>query len=165
MNPLRRRNARAMWDLHYGPNMTPMVDVVMVILIFFMASASVLGPEWFLKTALPRSRATPQIDPTKEPVRLRIELAREGSGPTTASLDGGPAERLSVLPARVDAKQKAAAGAELIVLIAPSSAVPYDDVVRVHEVCFGTGITKVGLIDSASASPAPTPAPAPTTTK
>lgn len=157
MNPLRRRNARAQWDLHYGPNMTPMVDVVMVILIFFMASASVLGPEWFLKTALPRARATPQIDPTKEPVRLRIELAREGSGPTTVSIDGGPSQGLARLAARVDERQRAAAGAELIVLIAPGPSVPYNDVVRVHEICFGTGISKVGLIDSAAAPPAPTP--------
>lgn len=35
------------------PNMTPMVDVTLVILIFFMASATIAGPEWFLRAALP----------------------------------------------------------------------------------------------------------------
>jgi len=43
--------------------MTPMVDVVMVILIFFMASAAFLGAEWFLKAAIPSKRGaarTPQ---------------------------------------------------------------------------------------------------------
>lgn len=151
MNPLRRRNARALWDLHYGPNMTPMVDVVMVILVFFMASASVLGPEWYLKSALPRAAAAPQIDPTKEPVRLRIELARLNDGPTTVSLDGGPGEPVGTLPARLEEKQKAAVGAELIVLIAPQNNVPYNVVVHVHEVCFKAGISKVGLIDTATA--------------
>jgi len=37
----------------FGPNMTPMVDVTLVILIFFMASATIAGPEWFLRADLP----------------------------------------------------------------------------------------------------------------
>ena len=32
----RGRTALRQWELRFGPNMTPMVDVVMVILIFFM---------------------------------------------------------------------------------------------------------------------------------
>ncbi|MEM9372464.1 MAG: biopolymer transporter ExbD [Planctomycetota bacterium] len=36
-----------------APNMTPMVDVTLVILIFFMASATIAGPEWFLRAQLP----------------------------------------------------------------------------------------------------------------
>ena len=42
----RRRSALYTWQLQFGPNMTPMVDVVMVILIFFMASATFAGAEW-----------------------------------------------------------------------------------------------------------------------
>ena len=42
---------------HVGPNMTPMVDVVMVILIFFMTWMSFVGAEWFLRTALPKQGA------------------------------------------------------------------------------------------------------------
>lgn len=34
--------------------MTPMVDVVMVILVFFMVSAAFLGPEWLLGSLVPR---------------------------------------------------------------------------------------------------------------
>ncbi|MFZ4431104.1 MAG: biopolymer transporter ExbD [Phycisphaerales bacterium] len=55
----RNRSARATHESHYGPNMTPMVDVVMVILIFFMASAAILGPEWFIKSNLPVMAAAP----------------------------------------------------------------------------------------------------------
>jgi len=128
--------------------MTPMVDVVMVILIFFMASASVLGPEWFLKTALPRAQAAPLIDPTRQPVRLRIELRREGPSPTVASIDGGEAFPLAELPARLSERRAAAEGAELIILVAPQDRVPYDDVVSLHELCFRAGIRKVGLIEA-----------------
>ncbi|MCH7961632.1 MAG: biopolymer transporter ExbD [Planctomycetes bacterium] len=41
------------WEMHFGPNMTPMVDVVMVILIFFMAGTAVIAPELFLAAGLP----------------------------------------------------------------------------------------------------------------
>lgn len=148
MNPLRRRNARAVWDLHYGPNMTPMVDVVMVILIFFMASASVLGPEWFLKTALPRAQPAQQVDPEKQPVRLRIEMTRDGAGPTLASIDGVDPQPLAALTGRLRDRITQADGAEIIILVAPHEAVPYDEVVRLHELCFRAGIRKVGLIEA-----------------
>lgn len=151
MNPLRRRNARAVWDLHYGPNMTPMVDVVMVILIFFMASASVLGPEWFLKSALPRAQAAPTVDPAKPPLRLRIELRRQGASPavapTLAVIDGGEPMPLDDVYTRLVERLAAADGAEIIILVAPQDSVPYDQVVRLHELCFRAGIRKVGLIE------------------
>lgn len=47
------RTAWRRYESAFGPNMTPMVDVVMVILVFFMASAAFLGPEWFVKSVLP----------------------------------------------------------------------------------------------------------------
>ncbi len=40
----------------FGPNMTPMVDVTLVILIFFMASATIAGQEWFLRADLPEDQ-------------------------------------------------------------------------------------------------------------
>jgi biopolymer transport protein ExbD len=44
-------------QVHYdsGPNMTPLVDVVMVILIFLMLAGSFVGAEHFLKSNLPFS--------------------------------------------------------------------------------------------------------------
>lgn len=147
MSLLRRRNALSTWELHYGPNMTPMVDVVMVILVFFMASTSILGPEWFLRAALPRARANPQVDPAKEPVRIRVEVKR--AGPVAAIvIDGAAPVPVSEVESRLTERQKAANGAEIIVLVAPDTAAPYEAVVHVHEVCYRLGITKVGLIDT-----------------
>jgi len=51
--PLRRRNIVDGSRGHFGPTMTPMVDVVLVILIFFMASTTIAGREWFLRASLP----------------------------------------------------------------------------------------------------------------
>jgi biopolymer transport protein ExbD len=51
--PLSNRNVLNR-SSRFGPNMTPMVDVTLVILIFFMASASIAGHEWFLRADLPK---------------------------------------------------------------------------------------------------------------
>lgn len=117
---LRRRDALHHHSLHFGPNMTPMVDVVMVILVFFMASAAFLGPEWFLPSliaqppapASPASKAATSTDPfALAPVQKVITLTRRGAaspaGPSPpfssstaasaggasvlASIDGAPA--------------------------------------------------------------------------
>lgn len=53
--PLNRRNVLTR-SSRFGPNMTPMVDVTLVILIFFMASASIAGHEWFLRADLPETQ-------------------------------------------------------------------------------------------------------------
>src|SRR4051794_7534069 len=46
----RRRRPLKKMAAHVGPNMTPMVDVVMCILIFFMLGSSFVVPELFLKS-------------------------------------------------------------------------------------------------------------------
>jgi biopolymer transport protein ExbD len=53
--PLNQRNVLTR-SSRFGPNMTPMVDVTLVILIFFMASASIAGHEWFLRADLPETQ-------------------------------------------------------------------------------------------------------------
>lgn len=142
----RQRSARAVYEAHSGPNMTPMVDVVMVILIFFMASAAMLGPEWFLKAALP---VTAKGTPERPPVKLAVRLAPgpEGSAHAYVSIDGDPERDLMLEQARgLLEAQHAAAGERLLVLITPDPAVNYDDVVRVHEWCAAIGIKQVGLM-------------------
>ncbi|MBO6512943.1 MAG: biopolymer transporter ExbD [Phycisphaerales bacterium] len=49
---LRRRSVFDKGNQRSGPMMTPMVDVVLVILIFFMASTTIAGYEWFLEAGV-----------------------------------------------------------------------------------------------------------------
>lgn len=139
-----RRSAAAAFDMHYGPNMTPMVDVTLVILIFFMASAAFLGPEWFVNAALPvrAAQRTPEPDST---TRLRVTLS-PGPGGRGTLADAGDQHALS--PAALDAfltgEARRLGPANLIVIVEPAPTVPYEDVVRVHEACARLGI-KVGL--------------------
>ncbi|MCC6321383.1 MAG: biopolymer transporter ExbD [Phycisphaerales bacterium] len=167
---LRRRDALHMHSLHFGPNMTPMVDIVMVILIFFMASAAFLGNEWFLKAAIPfeagRGRSPDKKnDPLAlPPTRTDILLDVDAQGRTTVTLGTG-LQRASIdeFLAYIERFRADKAAGEIEVVIRPSSKVPYADVVRVHAACDDVGIYKVGIgvARTAGSAPAPSPGPAP----
>ncbi|MGD9790414.1 MAG: ExbD/TolR family protein [Phycisphaerales bacterium] len=160
MRPMRRRNALAVHELHYGPNMTPMVDVVMVILVFFMASAAVLGPEWFLGTSIPVKASADASAPPPEHKPVRVELRLVDGGVVVMI---GARERVAFNAAEALLMDEIAVsgGREAIVLVAPGPDVPYDVVVRVHEWIARAGVTKLGIDDGVGEKPeSPTDAPA-----
>lgn len=144
--------------MHYGPNMTPMVDVVMVILVFFMASTAVMGPEWMLRTALPvrRAAALPSEVPREE-VRLDVTVRVAPGGHVLiegAGIEGGDDRALAAALER----EAARVGPENVtLLVTPSADVPYDDLVRLHEICHALKITKIGLLEAAFDSGSGTP--------
>lgn len=165
----RRRRALDVASLHFGPNMTPMVDVVMVILVFFMASSAVLGPEWFIKSALPvRSAAagagtdTLRLEFTLRSVSIDdngantagaqagAESSRTGAAArastrtvvTGESLTDAP---LTALASRLEQLAKDNAGREIAVLLKPDARVPMQDLVFAHDACNRLGIAKVGM--------------------
>ncbi len=151
----RRKTALQTYDGHIGPNMTPMVDVVMVILIFFMASASILGPTWLLRTSLP-PKPSPTVQPPKdELVRLKVQLELKagntfarwteaiGEAPPIPAAESGSG--LKVLQARLTELSRSHELSKIVVLIDPAANVPYSDVIQIHSICQQLGIDKVGL--------------------
>lgn len=175
--PLRRRMASDLGTMHFGPNMTPMVDVVMVILVFFMVSAAFLGPEWLLGGLVPKTPPAQAGAPTTPgagapkgadplataPVRFVIVLRGNaagtgvlatGAGMTDATIEGV----MEALAARVGT-----AADQIEVLIKADAGVPWSAVVRVHELAQRLGVRRVGpqmAAPSLPASPAPVPIPA-----
>ena len=77
----------------YGPNLAPMVDVVLVILIFFMASIVFVGPEWFLPAAIPADRAAEAAevdDPYALPdPTLSVRVSMNENIPVVSGLGAG----------------------------------------------------------------------------
>jgi biopolymer transport protein ExbD len=142
-NAWRRRNAQALYESHAGPNMTPMVDVVMVILIFFMASTAFLGPEWFLKTHLPKAGAAAPAN-ANDLTRLRVVLTMNPENHAVATVNGLSLS-LADLETKLAEDVKHTTPDNIVVLIEPAPEVPYDDVVKVHEMCARLGIAKAGL--------------------
>lgn len=156
---LKRRDALHSHSMHFGPNMTPMVDVVMVILIFFMASAAFLGSEWFLRAAIPfeagRGTSTSKPnDPTAlPPVKLDLLMDVDESGRVVVTfppLVRAPVEQFF---ARIAEFKSDKSAGDIEVVIRPTPRVPYADVVRVHAACDDAGIYKLGISVSRPAKP------------
>lgn len=160
----RHRTSRETYDLHYGPNMTPMVDVVMVILVFFMASAAILGPTWFLRAALPPQPKDAVTTPAKDDLlRMRIFIERSPDGTvfvrwTEAKGDAAPQPSPKAFASITELKQRLNQlvglhqAWRLVVLIDPQPNVPMQDVVTVHAACQSLGIEKVGLASTTEKS-------------
>ncbi len=163
---LRRRDALHTHSLHFGPNMTPMVDVVMVILIFFMVSAAFMGDEWFLRAAIPfefgRGGSPDKANDPLElpPDRVEVVLETDGVGRTLVTflnLSGASVEQFEE---RVNAFPRGPETANLEVVIKAAAAVPYRDVIRAHSALDRAGVVKVGV--SVKQAPRPQPiAPTP----
>ncbi len=117
------------------PNMTPMVDVTLVILIFFMASATIAGPEWFLRAGLPEP--TPPVSSLNLPSPvLRTEVfTRDGA---TLVRGFGPERSLDDAVAAVEALDPTVASG-LVVEIEPADDAPYAQVVRLHAALVAAG--------------------------
>lgn len=150
----RRRDALHNWSLHFGPNMTPMVDVVMVILVFFMASAAFIGSQWFLKAAVvPEAKAAPTTPPPPAqddpfalpPARVHVTLESSETGETLATALDQTRVPLADFLAKIAAMPRGAETSALEVLVQPAASVPYNDVIRVHEAYHAVGVTKVGI--------------------
>jgi biopolymer transport protein ExbD len=133
--------------------MTPMVDVVMVILVFFMAAASFVGPEWFLRATLPaegaaggganESFALPAVEVTIGLRRVEVggamQTVADWPGSRGLSLERVAVEIGLAAPGLLTGGRESAPS----VVLVPEDAVPYADVVRVHAACVAAGLEKV----------------------
>lgn len=147
--PLRRRDALHTHSLRFGPNMTPMVDVVMVILIFFMAATTFAGDEFFLSAGLvrqtPASTQPRADDPfALPPVRLTIALSA-ADGRTMATGIGLERATPAELAAALAAFTEGTATDRIVLIISAEPNVPYADVVQMHDAATRLGIEKVAL--------------------
>jgi len=111
------------------PNMTPMVDVTLVILIFFMASATIAGPEWFLNAQLPEDAPVPPGALSLPSPVVRVEIfARDG---VTLVRGIGPEQTLRGALDAIEGLDDEVSGG-LSVEIHAGDDVEYADVARLH---------------------------------
>ena len=142
-----------------GPNVTPMVDVVLVILIFFMASASIAGHEWFLESMVaPDQRETSQdrdgetsLSSSASAARLPdvvvpVHLSVDERGSVQAVVLGGEATNLAGVRSAIGGLIEGAPADEVVVRLSAEPNTPYEAVVRVRELCMQLGITRVAIL-------------------
>jgi biopolymer transport protein ExbD len=147
--------------VHYdsGPNMTPLVDVVMVILSFLMLAGSFAGAEHFLVSNVPFSKlgaggGTPPPGgiPEDEPLVISVEqnATRDGfiarAETITATDTRGLQERLAVL--REQLRTAGKPPDKIQIVIAPGRNVKYRHLVEVYQAALGAEFTKVAFAPS-----------------
>ena len=138
-----------------GPNMTPLVDVVMVILIFLMLVGTFASGEWFLeqKAGMTQTATSTQQPPPKdfvpdEPIVIRVTyrsddqyLAQADKISTGSKVElqqalTGMRQQLTGIGKPID---------KLVVVIQPQPNVKHRQYMEVYEAALAAGFTKVSF--------------------
>ena len=150
-----RRRGRSETRFEAGPNMTPLVDVVMVILIFLMLVGTFASSEWFLEqrgsmfnTATSTSIPPPKDFVPDEPIVIRVTYrsddqyiaqAEKLSTGNRAELKAGLQQMLQQLTRIGRPLDK------LVVVIQPQGNVKHRQYMEVYEAALDAGFTKVSF--------------------
>ena len=145
--------------IHYdsGPNMTPLVDVVMVILIFLMMCGSFSQGGWFLQSTVPiKAKGGPQIEVPPgfvpdEPLEVRIDNSSDGFRVLAGDVrSSGDKEQLrqALEQKRVQYERVGTPKEKVQVVLMPGRNVKYENIVAVYEAALRAGFSKVGFATS-----------------
>jgi biopolymer transport protein ExbD len=144
--------------VHYdsGPNMTPLVDVVMVILIFLMLAGSFAGAEHYLVSNVPFSKqgaggGTPPPGgiPEDEPLVISVEQNATHDGfvaraeKITASDNKSLQRGLETLREQLRTAGKPPEKVQIV--ISPGRNVKYKNLVEVYQAALSAQFTKVAF--------------------
>lgn len=138
-----------------GPNMTPLVDIVMVILIFLMLVGTFASSEWFLeqRAGMTQTATSSTLPPPKdfvpdEPIVIRVTyrsddqyLAQADKIATASKTEleqklAGLREQLTGIGKPLD---------KLVVVIQPQPNVRHRQYMEVYEAALAAGFTKVSF--------------------
>ena len=150
---MKLRGAKA---VHYdsGPNMTPLVDVVMVILIFLMLAGSFAGAEHYLVSNLPvrqngGGNAAPSAVPDDPPLTISVDnnATQDGYVAHIDQYSASDKEKLAaVLTAQRDKMSAIGQTPDKVqVVISPGNHVRWKYVTEVFETAQGLNFNKIGF--------------------
>ncbi|HEX4144174.1 MAG TPA: biopolymer transporter ExbD [Pirellulales bacterium] len=120
-------------------NVTPLVDVTLVLLIVFMITVPAVVGSAQLKVDLPESIAA---DPNVAALPMRLAVRREPTGEVGLYLNDQKTDEPSLKRLVADLKQ---GGSEPPVLLAGDKNVAYGEVVKVIDLLTSLGLRKVSL--------------------
>jgi biopolymer transport protein ExbD len=147
--------------VHYdsGPNMTPLVDVVMVILIFLMLAGSFGGASNFLLSKQGIKKSGGEHRPLKPgevpdtPLEIRVDNSRDGLGFIATGTGMQPTNRAADVDKWLQRKKLEfnAAGTptdKLLVTISPSKAVKYQHLIAIYQAAMKAEYPKIAFTTS-----------------
>jgi biopolymer transport protein ExbD len=115
----------------YAISMTPLIDVIFLLMIFFLMTINFQKPEGVLDNRLPQLGRRSSEDPTKdwETVKLRIQLARAG-GELRIHLQERVVSDYEALGHYLDQLPP-----DILIIVEPEDDVPYKHVIGVYNAC------------------------------
>ena len=129
--------------------MTPMIDVIFLLLIFFLTSSSFRVAELYLPSSVSKASppqgtgSDPPIDPTEDALdQIVIKLDVAGTA-IRATLNGAPVNDISQLPERLRAL--AAVRADVPVVIDPDDRVVAQQWISIYDAARQSGLARVYL--------------------
>lgn len=137
------------------PNMTPMIDVVFQLLVFFLVSMKFKTLDMKIEADLPKDVGpSPEIVPRNDPVKLVARLDRPSDGQARVKLDGrilgstddaATWQRLETLTAEVRARHLANGGDPDVIQAEVDAAplVASANVIRAIDTFTGANIVKI----------------------
>ncbi len=121
-------------------NVTPLVDVVLVLLIIFMVVTPLLQVNLEADMPKPPEETPPPPDPN-DPIQIVISVKRDG---TYLNADKVSDDELMT---RLTGMMKSRKSDDKIAFVSGEDALAFGQVVRVMDICRGAGVKSVGVID------------------
>jgi len=115
----------------YAISMTPLIDVIFLLMIFFLMTINFQKPEGVLDNRLPQLGTKTSEDPTKdwETVKLRIKMTR-ASGELRIHLQDRVLSSYDELGRYLEQLPS-----DILIVIEPENNVPYKHVIGVYNTC------------------------------
>jgi biopolymer transport protein ExbD len=147
---------RGAQKVHYdsGPNMTPLVDVVMVILIFLMLAGSFATAEHFMASNMPfkeegaGNAKMPEGFIPDEPLEIRVSsptpdrfIARAGQ----ISVDNGAQLTAQLTKLRMSYEANDTPADKVQIVIQPGGSVKYKYLIEVYQAAMEAKFTKIAF--------------------
>lgn len=140
---------RSSTRLHAGPNMTPMVDLVMCLLIFFMLSSTFAVTEQLLRNQVPNLAGLSPTG-TSSPIPAvvqRVTMQRMGkTGVLVTAFETVAPHPGDVAGLTAFFRQaRLRVNSDLQILLCPDRDVPWSDVIRVYDALSAAGYQQVAF--------------------
>jgi len=122
-------------DEEPAPNLAPMIDVILVLTIFFMCATKFSGDERKFDLDLPPADTAAAVDGTRPEI---VEVETEG-----AVRLGGDDITVEELQPRLAAIRES--NPDVAVMIRGERAVPHGRMAEIYEACRGAGVRRVAI--------------------
>ncbi|ASX26318.1 colicin uptake protein TolR [Candidatus Williamhamiltonella defendens] len=121
-------------------NMVPLLDVLLVLLLIFMATAPIITQS--VEVNLPETSHSKMVDGNHSPVIIEVS----GTGQYAMIINHKRMEALSEQQLISEAKMQLKNNSKAIFLIGGAKEVAYDEIIKVLNMLHQTGVTSVGLM-------------------